>query len=102
MLLLFSLTIQYVFLSFLLLLFNKSFPINLINRAIGVTTPKKIIPIINGEIIEPKNDLITLIGSNNIEGFNLLQKIDNKAVLACLQIIQKLIIDIDNDKINNS
>ncbi len=36
------------------MLFNKSFPINLINRPIGVTTAKKIIPIINGEIIEPK------------------------------------------------
>jgi len=49
--------------------------------------------------------LDTTFSNNNVPyhtSFDTVDKIDNKAVLACLQIIQKLIIDIDNDKINNS
>ena len=45
--------IRFIFINFK---FNKSLPIILIIKAIGVTTKKNIIPIIIGEIIFPNNN----------------------------------------------
>ena len=51
--------------------FNTSFPKNLIIKPMGVTTKKKIIPIIIGEIIFPKN--IPNLNQSLFKGVKILE-----------------------------